>query len=537
MFKKKDPYQLIKFSNLKNGEEIIGTIFSEFQVTSYDDVQLQNEGSVKKKKYRKFLVQCSQRICIYNPDGMVLSPNNKKNYLNYPVLINTSISVDSLLNDYQLVDYSPQTINTQIQSSGTSGGSDGKTSGTSTSNTVGSSTSQTNTFGVSVSIGNMWGGSISNENSSTSASENSNTSGSENSISRTNELSNSAEMSIKDWGAYAFVHPEIKRIAWNFGQEYPWNAIICRRTNDKVIPDNEKNPDQVEVIVPSAMLHRLYDGVSLYPPSQLSMFGVNFVMKSIWLVVVIDGNPDDITIKQSINYFTGSHVISGDPIEVKIYIDKQPTVLNISEGESTTIDLALMALDPIGTQSKAAIIGFIPNKFNIKPSPFGINDEKPINFKIRSGTNDLLIKDSTTYPNECKAGAGFSPSETALIANIPNDKDFYLQMTLYFKVIDTTSNYSLFMKHWKTGMSAIALTFVINGDVSKPITKYVDALEAEGGENNLLSFALRNQDFASIDYSDHLQLGLNSIQITIKSLDSTDKNCGYQIRAISIEKV
>jgi len=91
------------------------------------------------------------------------------------------------------------------------------------------------------------------------------------------------------------------------------------------------------------------------------------------------------------------------------------------------------------------------------------------------------------------------------------------------------------MKHWKIDATAIMLTMVINGDTNNPVVKYVDALEAEGGENNLLTIALRNQDFASIDYHDYLQLGLNSIQITIQPVDGVYAGSGYQMRAISIE--
>ena len=82
------------------------------------------------------------------------------------------------------------------------------------------------------------------------------------------------------------------------------------------------------------------------------------------------------------------------------------------------------------------------------------------------------------------------------------------------------------------------LTILINDDITattpnNKIVKYVDALEAEGGENNLLSIALRNQGYGTVDYHDYLQLGMNKFQITITPMG---KDCGYQIRAISIEK-
>ena len=553
MFKKKDPYSFTKFCTLLNGTDPIGSIFFEYQVTSYDDVQLEDFTSIQKSQNRKFLLHCTQRINIFNPSGMVLSPEKKlDSYDNYPVMINTSISIGPSTSgwDFRLLDYSPQTVNTKIQSSGTSGDSTGQTRGSSTNSTVGSSTSQTNSYGVSVSVGAAdmgdfisVSGSVSSnyEHSSTNSYDQSHSIGSDSSSSKSNETSNSAAMSIKDWGAYALINPVNKNPSWTFGQEYPWDAIDCRRTNGAPNPDtkNKNANNQVNIVIPSAMSLRLYDGVSLYPPSQLSMFGVNFVMKAFWLVTIENGTPDEVTIDHVINYFSGSHILTGSTGPVSVYMDKQPSILNVSSDESlsTTINLALMALDPLGLQNKAAIIGFIPNKFIIQPTP-ATATAAAIPFKIISASNNLMIKDTTTYPSlsASGAGAGFTPSETALTATF-SASCTALQMTLYFKVIDTVNDYTLFMKHWNTGAMGVMLTLVINGNTANPITKYVDALEAEGGENNLLSIVLRNQNYASIDYHDYLQLGLNSIQITIQPIGGQFvADCGYQLRAISIEK-
>jgi hypothetical protein len=98
------------------------------------------------------------------------------------------------------------------------------------------------------------------------------------------------------------------------------------------------------------------------------------------------------------------------------------------------------------------------------------------------------------------------------------------------------------MKHWiKTQEDGrnpgVALTLEVNKGNPNPITipKYVNAPEAEGGENNILSIALRDLDFASVEYHDYLQLGLNSVTITMKPIDKAS-TCGYQIRAVSIVK-
>jgi hypothetical protein len=61
MFKKNDPNTFSKYCKLMNGTDestdVIGTIFSEYQVSNYDDVQLKSFDAVSKSKVRKFLVQ------------------------------------------------------------------------------------------------------------------------------------------------------------------------------------------------------------------------------------------------------------------------------------------------------------------------------------------------------------------------------------------------------------------------------------------------------------------------------------------------
>lgn len=438
------------------------------------------------------------------------------------------------------MEYSPQTVNTKVQSSGTSGDSTGKTQGSSSSSTVGSSTSQTNSYGTSVSIGDISGVTATSDRSTTTTHDHSYTKGTEMSSSKSSENSHSASMSIKDWGAYSLVSPTSMAPSWTFGQEYPWDAIECRKTNDK---PNAKNANQTQIIIPGMMGVRLYDGVSLYPPSHLSMFGINFIMKALWLVTIDDGGPEDITIHHTVNYFSGSHLLEktdGDIDTVNVYMDKHPSILNVKNDDplNTKINLTLMGLDPLGIQTRGAVIGFIPNKFATLPVP-ATSSKQPVPFKIISTSNDLMVKDCTTYPKDCNEGDGFIPSETALTANL-SPKCKQLSISLYFKITDSISDYNLFIKHWKTGSansSGVMLTFVINEDTKNPIKKYVDALEAEGGENNLLTLVLRNQNYASVDYHDYLQLGLNSIKITIESIDDEHfPNCGYQIRAISIEK-
>jgi len=454
----------------------------------------------------------------------MISPNdNLTSYDNYPVLVNALMSMNKAAGlDWQLLDYSPKTVNTAVQTSGSSGTSVGATSGISSSASVGSSTSETNSFGVSASVGfmgEMPTGSVTSsaDHSSTNTSDRSNTSGNESSKSRNSESSSSDSMSIKDWGSYALVNPVTKNPAWTFGQEYPWDAITCRKSGGTEYGiDNPDNPTQVLLNVPTSMSSPLYDGVSLYPPSELSMFGVNFVMKATWRVYVHDHAQEEVMLSHILNYMSGSHRInpafpSSNPDVILppslVYIDPEATVLSVPPGQSlsTKLNLNLMALDPLGTQGGNAIVGFLPKKFLIKPMTAQSSTIPPTSFKIISTTNDLMIQDVSHYAIGHDVGCGFSTLQTALQANF-TEHCSELQLMMYFKVIDSIQDYTLYLKHWKTAATGVMLTFIINEDVENPITKYVDALEAEGGEKNLLSISLRNLDFASVDYFDFCSL-------------------------------
>jgi hypothetical protein len=195
---------------------------------------------------------------------------------------------------------------------------------------------------------------------------------------------------------------------------------------------------------------------------------------------------------------------------------------------SLQIDLNIMALDPIGVNRPAAIVGFMPTQFVQAPDP----DTATKPFKILSATNDLLIQDTTDYTQGTPGN--FAVDNNCLTATWDKDNPDALTITLYFKIIDSVSNYVLYIKHWLTKVTQVSITCVINQNDNNQLIKYVTALEGEGGDNNLLELALRNLDFTSVNYHDYLQLGLNSVSLTIVPLTASDAQ--YQIRAISIEK-
>ncbi len=544
MFKKTDPYTFVKFVPLLLETVRIGTLRLDYQVTNYENVQLQDGTAIGlQSQSRQYLIHCTQTVNLFNSEGLDISPSpTLDSYSNYPLMINAVIEPERAQGlNFQLLEYAPQTVNTKVQASGAVGSSNGATTGVSSSSTVGSSTAETNSYGASVSLSETPSVSTNYEHSSTSTSEQSSTSGAESSTTRGSDSSNTASMSVKDWGAYALVNPELNSVIWTFGQEYPWDAVECRLTNGTQSPAG-----QVEIVIPTAMSARLYDGVTLYPPSHLSTFGMNFLMKAMWLVSVDNGNfdtstphSDIVNFTHKIDYVSGSHALLPDPVtdkkSVHAYMDPKPARLQTADESyfETKLDLGLMALDPVGKGIESAIIGFIPRKFTVLPAPCQQN-VAPVPFEIFASTNNLLIKDTTDYPTPLPASGGFSPSETALTATL-NAGGQPLSMTLYFKVLDSDTNYALYLKHWiKTG-PGVSLTLTINADTAHAIRKFVVSLEAEGGENNLTRINLRNLDFSSVDYSDYLQLGLNSIEITLTLIDETAA-CDYQIRAISVEQ-
>lgn len=542
MFKSQDAYLYTLTGHLLEGQTPLGLFTAQYRVAHYEDVQMSSgvvSGGVTKTGSRKYILHCTQRITIYNPNGMNLSPKTDLSaYTDYPALMNTLMEVapvDPSKQDVTLVllGYSPQTVNTQVQTAGTVGASNGETSASTTSNTVGSSTAQTNSYGVSVgSFGDAFTFNGSTEHSNTVTHERSTTKSQESGRSNTQENSSSAYMSIKDWGAYSLVNPTTSCPSWTFGQEYPWDAVACRLSNG---PD-PNDPSKVLLQVPSAMTVRLYDGKSLYPPSHLSMFGYSFVVSAQWMITVIDGSMGQVSVQHTVNHFTASHATvssSGQPTTVQVYMDQHPTILTMPDNPSmtTVLDLGILALDPLGTPSAPAVVGFIPSKFSSLPAPAG-SGTAPVPFSIFATTNALLVRDTTAYTASCPNGAGFNAGPTALTGTLMEGCSS-LSFTLLFKVTDTTVEYTLHMKHWKTTTADLMLTIVVNGDTANPLTKYVDAQEAEGGERNLTSIILRNLDFESIEYSDLLTLGLNSMCVTVTPVNGGSG--GYALRAISIE--
>ena len=547
MFKPADPYTFRRVCDLTAGGTLIGSVTFEYMVTSYDDLMVRDAASIDKAKTRQYLVSCTQRINIFNATGLVVSPiplesTDTPCYKNYPVMISTFLTPTVAEGHVQLVEYSPHTVNTVVQSSGTSGISASDSQSSSVNKTVGSTTSQTNSYGAQVNISETPGVSLNYEHASTTTHDRQKTTSNDSSASSSSDSSSSASMSVKDWGSYALVNQKTCSPTWLFGQEYPWSAIDCRMTDSTTFPEN---PNQVRIVIPETMAGRLWDNVSLYPPSELAMFGINFLMKAQWLASVPYGKSSRITVASSIHYYTASHSLVQVPAqgtspnqipahaESAVYIDKGATLLESTDNLATKLDMALMALHPLGFQAQPSVIGFIPAKYTLAPA-VGTQSAQPVAFQAFAASNTLLAGDTTSYPKPA-VGAGFNALDTVLNANFTAQCQA-LEITAYFKVADVVGEYVLRMKHWYVGTVGAMLTFTFNNDNSTKIIKFVDDLEGEGGENNLLVLALRSQDFGSTDYHDYLQLGLNSVAIKIEPIGGAYAGCGYQLRAMSIER-
>lgn len=558
MFKMTDPFSYYISDTLKDGSTEVGTFMAKFQVTYDENVSLSSgtvaTGSAANK--RVYIVSCTQKVTRNNPAGLEYkfgasgSPAKATAiYNNYPVMLENTLtlatSIDSVNATSQLVDYSPQTVNSQVQSSNNVSNTTSDQTEATNSSTIGSSQAQSNSYNTNVGLqGNTFAMNVGHDRSATTSSDGNSTLGSSSGHSGSEDDSSSASMSIKDWGAYASIDPKTNSPTWIFGQEYPWD-IFAGRAPWLTGGETTKNPNndkQKLVLLPAYMTDRLYDAIKVassnyeyttLPPSQLSMFGYDFVMKAQWVITIPNGESDSVNITHIMKGATASHAYDNTvtPSGAHVYVDDNPTEYVLSGGKlDVDLDLGTMALEPVGTQN---IVGFIPSNFFSPPAPVakaGVAPTSP--FVIFSNSNTMLIKDTTPYDKEpCAVGAGFKASQTSLNAEVvPNNP---LTFTVLFKVTDVTNDYSLHFKHWTTTSEAVQLSIVINGDTDNKLVKIVDAIEGEGAENNLLNLTLRNQDFASVNYCDTLVLGLNSIDITLTP--AGDSTANYALRAIAIQ--
>lgn len=450
-----------------------------------------------------YMIQCTLRSTIPNKAAFALPSTTVTEYKDYPIMLSHTISLvdkETQLSEIQLADYAPKTINAAISRSDASENSSGLT--IVNSHSSGSADSQTNSYSVGASLG-FYGKAVTGDiNGSLSHSDTQTTSSSgtfSEDYTSDQQSSHQDTMSIKDWGAYAQLDVGREKPSWIWAQEYPWNVL----TYNSPTTGSTSN-----IQLPAFVQQRMIQNEQVLPPSHLSMLGIDFVAKAAWFVVPTEGMiPNDINVLVDMNYVQGMHKKGSTNKSIAATLT-QHTIVPITSG---TLDLPLLALGPIkivNAARKFAVIGFVPNKFDVAPS--GSNT-----FQITSDANDVIVR-----------GQGFN----GLLST-----DFSagsVVINVYFKIDESNTDVSLMLKHWCKNTVGAELSIVVNGNTSNPILRQVNVLEGQTGAVRTEEISLRYMDFNSVDYCDLLVMGLNTLTITVTQ--PTAAGCIYELHALAI---
>jgi len=495
----------------------LGFTVITYQVQRYRDVRNLSDTF-------SYIVTCTQRIVIPNTNTYTPQASNTHPpaFLGYPAVVVNNVAATGLQLQ-ELVAYAPRTLNTSIATSVS--GSAGQSTSATMQHTSGSTTSQSNSFSASAALGffgDSPSGDLSGSYGRTWGTERSRSVAKGSDTASDQQTGTSDSMSVKDWACNTTLGSDLS-LTWVWGQEYPWDVVRYNSLSGAL-------PDFI-----AQLLCDTTDSKTplLLPPSQLSQFGIDFTMKASWSVQPTSSTSWFIGFDHSITYCTATHQLTA--------ANSLDAFLNAASdfliSVPATLDICLYGLDPI-TEGAAgvAIIGFVPRQFLVLPAP-ATSSASPTPFRIISTSNTLLIDDTTDYTNlpAGNTGAGFTPSLTSLSATFTQNCTA-LTLRLSFKVTDTTNAYRLLLKHWINGSVPVLMTITVNEDTSTSMVKLITTPEGEGGEDNLLSISLRDLSYGSVNYHDYLNLGFNVIDITLAPATSDYSNCGYQIRAASVEK-
>jgi hypothetical protein len=482
----------------------VGTSVNEYEVREFTDLRnLQTS--------RAYMVTCRQRLLV--PSNQYFALGSVEKYDSYPAVVLNAFRPVTTKGDLAVTlhDYFPKTLNTAVVTSENRGS--GGSASFSNQHTSGSSTAQTNSYDVSASaglFGDIASGSVSASYGHSTTDETSQSRSTGRSTGVDSQVGDTHSMSIKDWGSYASIDAAESSVSWTWGQEYPWNVLQFH---------NADAGDQGYIALPAFVQARLFDGSQVLPPSDLALYGVNFQSHAAWIINVPDNVDAEelFQIDHEVDLYTASH-----GIDDKSHI-AQMSKLGSCKFQSSPLDLCTLALDAIPGEGpdNGAIVGFNRREF-IKP-PAG-----SAGFRIKSTVNNLYV-----------TGAGFN---APVSDNAPMETDFSdgeVEVNVAFKVISRTDEYALILKHWKTRAAGCRVSIVVNGDTENAITRHVDALEAGNGADNIISIILRSRIDMTSDYFDYLQLGLNTLKLTIiPSYEAGEtgvtESCGYALRALAI---
>lgn len=464
-----------------------------------------------------YVVVCTHRIVIPNSTAYSVGASTAgfRGYTNYPAAVTNTITASASSGTDSTVllkELFPRTLNANINTSVQTQSAVSNSS--STQQASGSSTSQSNSFGVSLSggfFGELPVGNISVDYQHAWGSGTFQSSGSGTGVGTQAGNSSGESMSIKDWSSYGQASANGTAPTWVWGQSYPWDVILYNQSQDG-------STITLPPFIQSRMMTTITGGTSgaptyttfALPPSQLSLFGLDFTMKASWLIEFPQGvtTSETVTLIHNLNYFTASHTLLNSGLESAV-------TATISAGvpapfSSPALDLSTYALDPIPNIKGGGAIKFTTaNLFTYPPSAKGGA------FKILSAANNLQV-----------TGVGFAPGMSS---------DFKLgsvQFVVQFKILDIVDEYSLVLHHWiGTAGNAVTLTVVVNGNA--PITVFVDSPEGQGGQSNVSTVDLRDLNFSSVNFHDYLILGLNVIQITVTPVQTAGPNL-YTLSALTI---
>lgn len=447
----------------------------------------------------------------------------------YPIMLSIQSGIKELSSDgadIKLTKLFPKTLNATVEQS--SNQSTGSSATQNNQTTSGSSMSNVNTFGIQISagfFGELPVGSIGLDYSHSWDHTTSQSASVGHSQSSNAQASSGNEMSVKDWSAYSsvdnfgqtsdeFVGEVVK---WNWGQTYPWNIFKFSEVGSGS-----------SIVLPEDVIARLlYYGKTdddkdkniLLPPSDLSLFGLDFTMIAEWEITF----PEDITsietlvFRHNIDVLQGSHS-KVDPGSGEGKASLEATLEALDKNTFTQeepVDIGAYALAPmLNNQRNGTSIGFKSHLFDLPPT--GVDTK----YKILARTNDLLA-----------TGKGFQKVMNAAFEEGYAGKGATVDIS--FKVADLQTPYALILHHWRGNNSGnIVLTCLINDDWK--IIVNVDEVEGDGASNNLDQLDLRNFNLKSANFHDYLVLGMNKVNITITPADKTVAS-DYTLSALAIE--
>jgi hypothetical protein len=484
--------------------QVLGTSLIQYEIHKYQNIR-------NLESALAYVLICTHRVIVPNSTAYQIGPTTRpEGYVNYPAVLVNTITLRGVDTGRVLItELFPRTLNAAVSTS--LNVQSGDTSSSSVQQSNGSNTSQTNTFGVSTSIGFFGEMPVGNlqfdySHSNSSGKFRSTTTGQDSGHQFAE--SSGASMSVKDWSSYGYVDEDDQSPTWIWGQSFPWDTVLFNQTSGGG-----------EIDLPGFVQARLMDSGQAMPPSQLSLFGLDFTMKAGWMIAF----PPQVTAPPSVSathttrLYNASHSVSTvDGVSTLTATLQDGTQAAAVTYQSPALDLSTYGLDPIADASArngAAVNFHEANLFSSPPSLTGAP------FKILSVVNNLQV-----------TGSGFGPGLTTDFSTGP------ASVSVQFKILDGVEEYALLLMHWvgaSTG-GAVKLSLTING--FGPVLLYVDAVEGQGGQNNVSAIELRNMDFSSINFHDYLRIGTNTIQIAAALADGAQANT-YTLSALAVSSV